>query len=151
MKKDNGFTLLELILGISIIAILVYISPLNLDYLYNYKREEQLKEFIRDIKYARNRSMVEGIPHSIVLDPARNTYIIYRRETQIKKSIKRKQFKHGLKLMYTNWGSTEIRFNITGIPDQAGTISFLDGSRESILISISPVTGRVNYKREKWK
>ena len=88
--NDKGFTLLELILCISLIAIILTIPILKTDVFFNQKQKKELKEFIIDINYARNRTIIESTRYSVFLRFDTNSYIVYEHTNSMPKVVKKK-------------------------------------------------------------
>lgn len=144
MKNNKGFTLLELILYISIISIILLIPMFKVDILHNYKEKQELKEFVKDINYARNKTITESISHSVLIDINRNTYTIYKQDHPVKKIVKNKKFSHGIKLKQLSIEKPEIKFSLSGAPDNPGTIILENKKGKIVKITITPATGKVN-------
>jgi len=144
MKNNRGVTLLELILCISIIAIILSIPVFNIDVFLNLKEKNELKEFITDINYARNRSIIESARHSVFLNIDKNSYTIYKHTSSMPKIVKKKEFTHGIQLKSTNVRDKEIMFTQIGVPSHTGEVILKNRKGEKTKITITPVTGRVN-------
>ena len=142
MKNNKGFTLLELLLCIFIMALILSIPIFRISIFQGFKEKQEIKEFVKDINYTRNRSIIEGISHSIIIDTKRNSYTMYKLEEDIKKQIKDKELKGGLQIQWTN--TKEVVFNHSGAVYGAGTIRLKNSKGEIIEITISPVTSRIN-------
>ena len=144
MKNNRGVTLLELILCISIIAIILSIPVFNIDVFLNLKEKKELKEFITDINYARNRAIIESARHSIFLSIDKNFYIIYKHTSSMPKIVKKKEFTHGIQLKSTTVKDKEIMFSQIGVPSYTGEIILENRKGEKIRITVIPITGKVN-------
>ena len=144
MKSNKGVTLLELILCISIIAIILSIPVFNIDIFLNLKEKNELKEFITDINYARNRSIIESARHSVFLNIDENLYTIYKHTSSMPKIVKKKEFIHGIQLKNTNVKDKEIMFSQICVPSYTGEIILENRKGEKIRITVIPITGKVN-------
>lgn len=144
MKNNKGFTLLELMICILIICIILIIPILKVDILANQRETNELKEFIKDINYARNKTIVESTRHSILIRVDSNSYTIYKHVHPIKKAVKRREFNQGINLKSTNIKDKEVTFNLSGAPDNSGTIKLETRKGIAIEITITPATGKVN-------
>ncbi len=60
MKNNNGFTLLELILCISIMTLILSIPAFKMNIFQGLKEKQEIREFVKDINYARNRAITEA-------------------------------------------------------------------------------------------
>ena len=143
MKSSRAFTLIELVMIISILLIILLIPGLKGDTLLNYKERQELKELKTDINYARNKTIVESKKHIVDIRPYNNSYVIYRLEGS-RKIVKRKELTNGIKINKTNIKGNEIIFTYSGAPELAGTIELENRKGKQIQITITPATGKVN-------
>lgn len=142
--NNKGFTLLELILCISLFAIILTIPLFKIDVLLNQKEKKELKEFITDINYARNKAIIESTRYSIYIRPDTNSYVIYQHKSSMQKIVKKKEFTNGIQFKSTNVKDKEIIFTQSGAPSHAGEILLKNKRGEDIKITITPATGKVN-------
>ncbi|NMA86545.1 MAG: prepilin-type N-terminal cleavage/methylation domain-containing protein [Tissierellia bacterium] len=142
MKNNNGFTLLELILCISIMTLILSIPAFKMNIFQGLKEKQEIREFVKDINYARNRAITEGVSHSVLIDTKTNSYTLYKLGDGIKKQIKHKELQESLQIKWSNTG--EVVFNLSGAVYGAGTIRLKNSKGKVIEIAITPVTSRVN-------
>lgn len=142
--KNKGFTLLELILCISIMCILFSVALLNVNIFTGQREKSEIREFVRDINYIRNRAIIESTSYTIYLKFGTNSYDIQRHTGSKRDIIKRKEFDYGIKLKGTNINQREISFNNNGTPRYSGEIILENSKGDRICITITPATGRVN-------
>ena len=143
MKDNRGFTLIELIMIISILLTILLIPALKGNTILNYKERQELKELKNDINYARNKAIVESRKYIVDMRPYSNSYVIYKEEGS-RKIVKRKELVNGIKIDKTNIKGNEIIFTYSGVPAIAGTIELENRKGEKIEITVTPATGKVN-------
>lgn len=146
MKKYRGFTLLEMILSISIILIILSVSNINFNVRDRLEAKYQLRELSTNIKFIKNYAQINNCRTNIIIND--DGYEMYYGNH--KKSIK---FNKLIKVIDSN--TRDIRFTLTGKPsnlnsiNSAGTIKFSIDDKP-ITLTIQPVTGKVNlYEKEK--
>lgn len=151
MDTRKGFTLMELVLVLALFSILFSIAIPSFGFLKSYRVNQELKDFKRDIMYARNQAVVTGETHGLLIDYELNYYSILKNSI----SIKSHYFSNGIRLVKkaSDMEHTPI-YNIffyrTGTPSNAGTVYLRDEKGEYYRITVSPATGNVNfYKGEK--
>ena len=143
MRDNRGFTLIELIMVISILSIVLLIPVFKGNIICDYKEKKELKEFKNDISYARNKAIIESIEYCVDMRPDDNSYIIFKHGFP-KTVVKKKEFTNGIRIKYTNIVDDEIIFGHSGAPDKSGTISLINRKGELIRITVTPATGKVN-------
>jgi len=142
----KGLTFIEVILVICIISFILMIAILNSSIALDFKEKSELREFKKDIEYARNRAIVESRLYTVVINPSKNSYTVINYNNLGKNTVKEKKFAYGIKLVSTNFPQNEVTFNYSGVPLTAGTIKLKNRKGKYIEITITPVTGRVNVK-----
>ncbi len=143
IKDTKGFTLIEVILVVSILSILFTIPVLNTNYLLKFVERKEINELKEDIYYARNRAIVESKIYSVDILVDKNSYAIYTYDTY-RKLIKSKKLKGNLKIKYTTIKNDELMFGYLGIPIETGTIVLINNRVEEIKIAVTPVTAKIN-------
>lgn len=143
IKDTKGFTLIEVILVVSILSFLLSIPVLNTNYLLKFVERKEINELKEDIYYARNRAIVESKIYSVDILVDKNSYAIYTYDTY-RKLIKSKKLKGNLKIKYTTIKNDELMFGYLGIPIETGTIVLINNRGEEIKIAVTPVTAKIN-------
>ncbi len=133
--NTKGFTLIELIITISLIIVIVLIVVPKLNYDKSYL-ESFTKELAYDIRKIRINSMTND---------KELYYILLTNDSyELRKSLKRiklVKLKTNFKLDYIH---QEISFNYNGTPDNSQTITITNKkTKESKKISIVVETGRI--------
>lgn len=147
-RTRYGYTLLELLVVVALIAIVLSVGIPSLQIIFNTKEKKELMEFKRDIIFARNSAVVENKIYVLYLDNANNSYKISKvdKKTAIVKDI---QLSNGIKMKGNNFNSS-ISFLPTGAPSNAGTILLTNRKKQKIEITITPATGKINlYIKDK--
>lgn len=148
MDRYKGFTLIELVVVLALFSILFSIAIPNLKALSTYEEMQELKEFRRNILYARNQAIVTGEIHIVNFDYTRNFYNI----TVNSKAIQSHYFKKGVKLsMYSSkvvddLGAEEFAFGRNGVPNISGTVYISLDKGKEFMITVTPATGKVSLK-----
>lgn len=143
LKDIKGFSLIELIIVISILSILLIIPMFKGNSILSYKERIELKEFKNDINYARNKAIIESKLYRVKINCEENSYTIYKSGSSVE-SVKKKELTEGIKINYTNIRNDEIEFSHSGAPLEAGTIFLENKQEQGIEITITPATGKVN-------
>ena len=144
MKKMKGFTLIELIVVISLMSIFLLIAIPKIGFYIRFNEHQQIRQIKKDILYAKTQAIVKGNIHKFSYDAINNTYSIQENATV----IKRVYLKNGLEFSYKGSG-TVITFSRTGAPSNGDTINLHNKNKKKYKITITPVVGKVNIKEIK--
>lgn len=142
MKKTKGFTLIELILVITIMAILFSVSGINYQITDKIKSKNQIYELKYNINQIKRYSQIHRFNGSIEIKE--DGYII-----NFKNKSEEIKFNKLINLESTNL--SVISFTSKGKPsfknnvNSAGTIVYSIGDTR-YKITIEPVTGKVNLR-----
>jgi len=139
--KNNGFTIIELIVTIAILSIVLAISlpKISIDF---GNMDKMANEFIYDVRYIQMENMKNpGQNYKILIYADSRKYIIINNDRKEKTVT----FKDRYIISYSNIGS--IGFNSEGTPVNAGTFTITDNKTKRIKsISIVPTSGRTIIK-----
>ena len=84
--KKRGFTLLELVLCISIASVLILIPLVKFSAVNTFRANQDLKRLINDINFARNYAVFSKRDTDFILNKRENSYKIVQRGRIIKKA-----------------------------------------------------------------
>lgn len=139
---NKGFTLIELVVTISILCIVLALTFLVIDHDIFYM-EKMADEFITDVRYVQMQCKKTLGNHKISINIDNKCYYVYDNSVIIKTVT----FKERYQIDYTNENMDSVGFTIEGIPINAGTFRILDTKTDKIIeISIVPTTGRTVIK-----
>lgn len=165
-RSAPGFTLIELALAISIIAILAWIAYPKVAVLGEMRLDGAARRLAADLRYAQGRSVATRVTHGIWFDPARGRYVVYAdapgtpvvdpadRSHTLGVDFARSAEFHGVSIASASFGSTPaVSFDSFGVPrDSAGTdlaragrVVLMYGDR-SDTVSVAPATGMVTVR-----
>lgn len=147
-KKNKGFTLIEMIIVISITAILIIMSSLKFNIREKIEAKNQIKEFVTNIEYVRNHAISSGQKRTLKFSENKSGYYfkLPYREVNVK-------FNKMISIVECNL-SGDITFSELGKPsfinkdNSAGKIIFKIKDDKYAVI-ILPVTGEVRYEKIK--
>ena len=140
---NKGFTLIELVVTISILCIVLALAVLIID-IDMFYLEKMADEFAMDVRYVQMECMKgETNNHRISIDIANGCYHVFNIAVIIKTVV----FKNRYKIDYSNQNMESIGFTHDGTPVNPGTFIILDTrTNETKQISIVPTTGRTVIK-----
>lgn len=135
--KNNGFTLIEIVLVLSLIGILTLLTVPKISADFGYM-DKMAEEFLKDARFIQMEAMKHPKPiYQIYVHPNERKYLL-KDEYKI---IKEVNFNERYSINYTGMGS--LRFNIDGTPINAGTFTIKDNkTNKEKNITIVPATGR---------
>lgn len=146
-KSKWGYTLLEIIVVLALFAIILSIAIPSTQIISHVREREELKTFRRDILGARNSAIVENCFYIFSLDEENNGYIIKKLSgaSVIQEKVKSVTFKNGI-VLRKHHDKKDIKFNASGAPDMGNTFLLTNRKKETIKVSITPVTGSVSLE-----
>lgn len=143
MKNKRGYTLVELVVVIAILGIIITMTIPNTGYFQAIRESNELKEFKRDILFARNKAIVESRVYILKLMNDANGYIIKGGSNS--DFMKIKYFENGIVLNKNN-SSGDVHFNANGTIANAKTISLHNRNGQEYKLVITPVRGLVDIR-----
>lgn len=141
--RNKGFTLIELVVTISILSIVLATVVLIID-MDMFYLEKMADEFAMDVRYVQMECMKGATNnHRISIDIANGCYYIFN-TTVIEKTV---VYKSRYQIDYSNQNMESVGFTHDGTPVNPGTFTILDTRTNEIKeISIVPTTGRTVIK-----
>ncbi len=161
----RGFTLIDIIMVISIIGIVALLSIPQFDVFYEMKLQSAAKKLISDIRYTQTVAITTKQDYAIDFDVVQNVYRAYRvsdnstlldpfTHAPLEIDFKTHSQYRGVDIQNVDiGGGTTLRFNWQGTP-QTGTGSdlttqgniTLEYKNSEILIKITPYTGKIEVE-----
>ena len=137
MRNNNGFTLIEMVITITVISIIFAIAVPRFDINTGYM-EKMANEFAMDVRYVQMENMKNpDANYEIEVNAISDDYYV-KNGMSIEKSV---AFKSRYTINYNN-GSV-IRFSYEGAPIKAGTFTITDTKTGDLKqVTIVPATGR---------
>lgn len=142
-NKSQGYTLLEIIVVLALLAILLSIAVPSIRIIGNFEEKNEIKSFRRDIISIKNKAIMEGTIYILSIERKNNRYVI----TSGGKTIKDVKFIHW-EILTGNTFNNKIKFKATGSPEMGGTLRLKNKKGKVIKLTIQPVTGKLNIYEE---
>lgn len=145
--QKKGFTLIEIIVCITIISVITVIAIPSINYFAGVKLDADARNLVNDIRYTKLLTLLNGYQHKIIFE--QNGYQII---DNTQKAVKCYKFDKNtaFECDQLSRGSSKVNYmsyNIDGTPEACGTLILAQtGGRKKVKISILPVTGRVSIK-----
>ncbi len=131
----KGFTVLELLIAVSVIGILAIISvPIYKNIIPSFVLNSAIRETATDLRYAQQLAVTEQIIHSVIFDKITNSYSVKKGED----ILLTKKLNNNIKLSDINgFSSNTINFISTGAVIEPGNI-VLTSKEKNSTIEIKP-------------
>ena len=145
--RKKGYTFIELLIVIAIIAILSAGVVFSFGYSYRNKLENSAKILASDLSWARFSAISKGIYYAVEFYPSYKTknweYRIKRGKDQ--KIVKQVLFEKGIHIVNVNFPNMvgNLYFYPNGSPSSGGTITLQDAMKEMIFVKIEAAVGRI--------
>ena len=136
MKKNSGFTLIELMVTIAIIAVVTAITiPNIISWLPNHRLGTASRDILSVLQQVRLRAVKDNAVAFIQFNPGSNSYTVTLANTPAKS----KNMPAGIDLNNTDFAGDLISFNGRGLPniasDRTITIQNTNGTIRQIRVS----------------
>jgi prepilin-type N-terminal cleavage/methylation domain-containing protein len=128
MKKDAGFSMVELLVVLGIIAALAVVTiPGFLAYIPNYRLNAASQEFLGDIQMAKLRAVKKGVVVSIRINTVTDTYTMFVDDgiganygngafNAGEETLKTVTMPTGINIVSTTFTADAVQFNSRGLP-----------------------------------
>lgn len=144
--KKNGFSLVEMMVYLSLTVILCNVSFFSIDLIERQKIIYFVKEIKNDLKYCQKNAMDEKKNYEINMPLNKNFYEIRNLTGAGTKIIEKKYFPSGIKCEANNFPSKAIVYSSSGTIKKGGTIK-IGGKKYSIEIRTNISTGRAKIEQ----
>jgi prepilin-type N-terminal cleavage/methylation domain-containing protein len=138
-NRNKGYTLIELMVVVSIISLLLGLGVNGLDYLIQWNKLSTTAAFLSsELKNTQSRAFYEGVYYKLQFWPSLDRYRVYKQTELIDDIIL-----EDIDLFNTNFTYNNLYFYPNGVPSMGGTVT-LKNKREKVLyVIMTPVTARV--------
>lgn len=151
MKNESGYSLIELLIMLAIIAVLTGLAQASFTaQLPHLRLNHAARTLVSDLRWARQLAIASGQPVSVVLDIERDRYQIEHQSQPgipigwVRDLQDRGQGFGEIDLVSSS-GGRAIAFQPNGISTDMTTIIFKNGGKEQRQITVA-ITGRVKIK-----
>lgn len=145
MRKNSGYTLIELLIVIALFSTILSIAIPNLGFFKNLMEKQEIVELKKDLLFSRNSAIVENKYYIVYFNHKENSYTIKTSETS--PAIKSKTLGQGLKLDKNNLVGN-FTFTPSGATGNSNTLYINTRKNKRYAISLTPATGRIEIKIE---
>jgi len=149
-NRNNGYTLIELMVVVVIISLLLGLGINGLDYLIQWNKLNTAAALLSsELKNTQSRAFYEGVYYKIEFyatfdwPASLNKYKIFRK-SEFYKEIKL----DGVELFKTNFTNNRVNFNPNGSPSMGGTVTLKNKRGKVLYVIMTPVTARVRVSPE---
>jgi len=168
MKRTgaDGFTLIELVLVIALMAILAWIAYPKIAVLSEIRLDAAARRVAADLRYAQNRSIGTRMVHGLYFEPALGRYTVYAptvatpitdpgdRGRTLRVTFAQKVEYRGVAITSATFGATRaVSFDYFGVPRDSGGSDLAATGRviltyqgQSDTVEVAPGTGAVTVR-----
>jgi len=138
-NRNNGFTLIELMVVVVIISLLLGLGTNGLDYLIQWNKLNTAAALLSsELKNTQSRAFYEGVYYKLQFWPSLDRYRIYK-QTELIDDIILKD----IDLFNTNFTDNNLYFYPNGVPSMGGTVTLKNKRGKVLYVIMTPVTARV--------
>ena len=140
-NRNKGYTLIELMVVVGIIALLLGLSLNGLDNLIQWsKLNTAAATLSSELKSTQSRAFYKGVYYKLQFWPTldRYRYRIYRQTELIQDIILA-----DIDLFNTNFTDNNLYFYPSGVPSMGGTVTLKNKRGKVLYVIMTPVTARV--------
>ena len=143
-NHNKGYTLIELMVVVGIIALLLGLSINGIDYLIQWNKLNTAAALLSsELKNTQSRAFYEGVYYKLQFWPTLDRYRIYK-QSEIVDDIILKD----IDLFNTNFTDNNVYFYPCGVPGQGGTVTLKNKRGKVLYVIMTPVTARVRVSLE---
>ena len=143
-NRTQGYTLIELMVVVGIIALLLGLSFNGLDYLIQWNKLNTTAALLSsELKNTHSRAFYEGVYYKLQFWPTLDRYRVDRQSELIKDIILK-----DIDLFNTNFTDNNLYFYPNGVPSMGGTITLKNKRGKVLYVIMTPVTARVRVSPE---
>ena len=143
-NRNNGFTLIELMVVVGIISLLLGLGINGLDYLIQWNKLNVTAGLLSsELKNSQSRAFYEGVYYKLQFLPSLDKYRIYK-QTELIDDIILKD----IDLFGTNFTNNNLYFYPNSIPSMGGTVTLKNKRGKILYVIMTPVTARVRVSSE---
>lgn len=151
LNRSGGFTLLELVVVILILAVMALaVAPIIGQVIGGVGIKSEALQLSEDIRYTQHKALSEGQMFRLMLNTSTKQYQVYPLDdtADIRKEIAMGDTVAGISSTFpTDESITYITYLPTGSPSQAGTITLTNDSGGTISVIVALGTGRVRVEK----
>ena len=151
MRKQTGFSLIELMTAMAILTVLVLISaPSAMEWMDNAKLSSSTRDVLSLIQESRMHAIKENSKAKIEFYDGTNTFLV-KKMNRRKDEVEWKETKHELPAGMTlvasfSYGRDTLTFNSKGLPDSIGNIQITNSRGTTFKISVN-IVGSTRIER----
>jgi prepilin-type N-terminal cleavage/methylation domain-containing protein len=139
INRNKGYTLIELMVVVSVISLLLGLGINGLDYLLQWNKLNTAAALISSgLKNTQSRAFYEGVYYKLQFWPSLDRYRVYKQIELIDDIILKE-----IDLFNTNFADNNLYFYPNGVPSMGGTITLKNKRGKILYVIITPVTARV--------
>lgn len=138
-NRTKGYTLIELMVVVGIIALLLGLSLNGLDYLIQWNKLNTAAALLSsELKNTQSRAFYEGVWYKIEFRVFSDKYIVYK-QTKLYKDVQLED----IDLFNSNFTDNRVKFYPNGVPSMGGTVTLKNKRGKVLYVIMTPVTARV--------
>jgi len=147
-NRNKGYTLIELMVVVGIIALLLGLSLNGLDNLIQWSKLNTAAALLSsELKNTQSMAFYEGIYYKIDFWESLDRYRIYKQKEVYYEVYKDIQLED-IDLFNTNYTDDKVYFYPNGVPSMGGTVTLKNKIRKVLYVIMTPVTARVRVSPE---
>ena len=142
-NRNKGYTLIELMVVVGIIALLLGLSLNGLNNLIQWNKLNVAAALLSsELKNTQSMAFYEGIYYKIDFWESLDRYRIYKQKEVYYEVYKDIQLED-IDLFNTNYTDDKVYFYPNGVPSMGGTVTLKNKIRKVLYVIMTPVTARV--------